>query len=128
MKTKLFASSPRLFVLLLLLVLPAACRKKAATPAPDEGDTPAAAMPAGSEGMLQDEAEKSRVEGEYSSVMYARRIRDARQYLRAGQMKLAETAVADALRFDPSSREAFSLQSQIQRALGLRGCEGTTLL
>ena len=128
MSTKLFASSPRLFVLLLLLVLPAACAKKAATPAPGEGDTPEVAMPAGGESMLQNEAEKSRVEGEYSRVMYARRLRDARQYLRAGQLKLAETAIADALRFDPSSQEAFDLQAQIQRALGRRGGEATTLL
>ncbi len=85
-------------------------------------------MPAGGESMLEDEAEKSRVEGEYSRVMYARRIRDARQYLRAGQLKLAETAIADALRFDPSSQEAFDLQAQIQRALGRRGGETTTLL
>ena len=128
MKTKLFASSSRLFVLLLLLVLPAACARKAATPAPGEGDTPEVAMPAGGDSMLQDEAEKSRVEGEYSRVMYARRIRDARRYLRAGQLKLAETASADALRFDPSSQEAFDLQAQIQRALGRRGGEATTLL
>ncbi|MFB3067186.1 MAG: hypothetical protein ACE10D_11815, partial [Planctomycetota bacterium] len=98
---KLHTSNPWLLGLLLLLVLPAACARKAATPAPGEGDTPEVAMPAGGESMLQDEAEKARVEGEWSRVMYARRIRDARRYLRAGQLKLAETASADALRFDP---------------------------
>ncbi len=113
--------------LLLAAALTAACA--AARPAPGaSAETPVAAEPAPAESMLDTEARRLLVEQEQRMVMFHLRLEHARKLLRAGQYGAAEKAAKDALLFNPSSKEAFELLTQIQRALGVRAGTAADLL
>ncbi|MCZ6572165.1 MAG: hypothetical protein O7C98_03240 [Planctomycetota bacterium] len=114
--------------LLLAAVLAAACA--AAKPAPRAAETPPEAAPAPSpaESMLEREARRLLVEQEQRMVMFHLRLEHARKLLRAGAYGAAEKAAKDALLFNPSSKDAFELLTQIQRALGVRAGTAADLL
>ncbi len=113
--------------LLLAAALTAACA--AAKPAPGAAaETPVAAEPAPAESMLDTEARRLLVEQEQRMVMFDLRLEHARKLLRAGQYGAAEKAAKDALLFNPSSKDAFELLTQIQRALGVRAGTAADLL
>ncbi len=114
--------------LLLAAVLAAACA--AAKPAARAAETlpEAAPEPSPAESMLDKEARRLLVEQEQRMVMFDLRLEHARKLLRAGQYGAAEKAAKDALLFNPSSKEAFELLTQIQHALGVRAGTAADLL
>ena len=112
--------------LLSAAALAAACA--AAKPAPEAAQPPVAAEPVPAESMLDAEAQRLLVEQEQRTVMFKLRLEHARKLLRAGQYGAAERAAKDALLFDPSSKEAFELLTQVQRALGKRAGTASDLL
>ena len=112
--------------LLLAATLTAACA--AARPAPGTAETPVAAEPAPAESLLDTEAQRLLVEQEQRMVMFELRLEHAHKLFRAGAYGAAEKAAKDALLFNPSSKEAFELLAQIQRALGVRAGTATDLL
>ncbi|MFQ5844046.1 MAG: hypothetical protein ACE5JG_03570 [Planctomycetota bacterium] len=85
-------------------------------------------MDPGAGRILDEEAQRARIEEEYRRLMHERRLRAARVHLRGGELGLAERAARDALHFDPASREAQALLRRIQSALGNRAATADDLL
>ena len=114
--------------LLLAAALVAACA--ATQPSPQAVETPAevAPQPASARSMLDEEEQRLSVEQEQRMVMFELRLEHARKLLRAGEYAAAEKAAKDALLFNPSSKQAFELLTQIQRALGVRAGTASDLL
>ena len=78
--------------------------------------------------MLDTEARRLLVEQEQRMVMFKLRLEHAHKLFRAGAYGAAEEAAKDALLFNPSSKVAFELLTQIQRALGVRAGTAADLL
>jgi len=120
----------RLLTILLattLLLLPSCARgakpeePKGGEPAPSGGDE-------GARAAIETAEERDRVTREFGDVMYKRRFEQAKAYRANLQLEKALEAVEDALRYNPTSEEALQLRSEIERQVGGRRGEVSTVI
>jgi len=113
------------FLVVLLLAGLVSCGKS--TKEDDGESAPAAELPDESgEDIAADAARQAEIEREYGSVMYGKRLEQARRLRDGGQLEQALAAVEDALNFQRTT-EAEQLRDAIRRDLGLRGGEVGTI-
>jgi len=109
----------------LFALLPSCAGRKA-----EERPPPAEPGPGddGARKAIESAEERERIEREYGAVMYRRRLEQAKAHRNALELRKALEAVEDALRYNPTSDEALTLRSELQRQLGERRGEVETLL
>ncbi len=111
--------------LLTLLVPACSSGKKKETP---PAQPPTVAPDEGAEGRLNEVEEETRLKGQFDEYMYRKLFDQAVSQRKALQLPQALESVNTALSYNPTSGEALTLRSEIQRMMGDRAGEVRTVV